>query len=171
MLTKTWECNQVDFYHFFGLVKVIQNRTPLESPLSSFRLSKHEKIVEWSYFLSHSLKGLKGHLSSENLSLFRPRETNITKKDNIGVIFKFFSDSLNMKISSSDLVLFTLIKVFEENVCWAVVYLLFSLFRITYEKGHFGFFFKCFSDSLNMKNHWVLFLGTHKTSIERPIWD
>ena len=73
-------------------------------------------IVEWSCFLSHSLKGLKGRLSSDNLSLFRPRETNIMKKDNIGVIFKFFSDSLNMKIFLSDIVLFTLIKVFEDNI-------------------------------------------------------
>jgi hypothetical protein len=39
------------------------------------------------------------------------------KKDNIGVFFKFFSDSLNMKRLLSDLVLFTLVKVFEENVC------------------------------------------------------
>jgi len=54
---------------------------------------------------------------SDNLSLFYPHETNITKKDNIGVIFKFFSNSLKMKRLSSDLVLFTLVKVFEENIC------------------------------------------------------
>jgi hypothetical protein len=31
-------------------------------------------------------------------------------------LFKLFSDSLNMKRLPSDLVLFTLVKVFEENV-------------------------------------------------------
>jgi hypothetical protein len=39
----------------------------------------------------------RAHLSSDNLSLFQPHETNIMKKDNIGVVFKFFSDSLNMQ--------------------------------------------------------------------------
>jgi hypothetical protein len=39
------------------------------------------------------------------------------KKEPLGVPFKLFSDSLNMKRLSSDLVLFTLVKVFEENVC------------------------------------------------------
>jgi hypothetical protein len=39
------------------------------------------------------------------------------KKEPPGVPFKLFSNSLNMKRLSSDLVLFTLIKVFEENVC------------------------------------------------------
>jgi hypothetical protein len=40
-----------------------------------------------------------------------------TKKEPPGVPFKLFSDSLNMKILSRDPVLFTLVKVFEENVC------------------------------------------------------
>jgi hypothetical protein len=57
------------------------------------------------------------------------------KKDNIGVIFKSFSDSLNMKILPSDLVLFMLVKVFEENVCSAIVYLFFGLVRLLYKKG------------------------------------
>jgi hypothetical protein len=38
------------------------------------------------------------------------------KKEPPGVPFKLFSDSLNMKRVSSDLDLFTLVKVFEENV-------------------------------------------------------
>jgi hypothetical protein len=39
------------------------------------------------------------------------------KKESPGVPFNLFSDSLNMKRLLSDLVLFTLVKVFEENVC------------------------------------------------------
>jgi hypothetical protein len=38
------------------------------------------------------------------------------KKEPPGVPFKLFSDSLNMKRLPSDLVLFTLVKVFEENI-------------------------------------------------------
>jgi hypothetical protein len=38
------------------------------------------------------------------------------KKEPPGVPFKLFSDSLNMKRLPSDLVLFMLVKVFEENV-------------------------------------------------------
>jgi hypothetical protein len=37
------------------------------------------------------------------------------KKELPGVPFKLFSDSLNMKRLSSDLVLFMLVKVFEEK--------------------------------------------------------
>jgi hypothetical protein len=74
------------------------------------------------------------------------------KKEPPGVPFKLFSDSLNMKILLSDLALFTLVKVFEESVCWARVYLFFGLIRLLYEKGTERVLFKCFSDSLNMKN-------------------
>ena len=59
----------------------------------------------------------------------------IRKRNPPGVLFKLFSDSLNMKRLPSDLVLFTLVKVFEENVCWAIVYLFFGLIRLFYEKG------------------------------------
>jgi hypothetical protein len=38
------------------------------------------------------------------------------KKEPPGVPFKLFSNSLNMKILPSDLVLFTLVKEFEENI-------------------------------------------------------
>jgi hypothetical protein len=74
------------------------------------------------------------------------------KKEPPGVLFKLFSDSLNMKRFPSDLVLFTLVKVFEDNVCRAIVYLFFGLVRLLYRKGTERVFFKCFSNSLNMKN-------------------
>ena len=57
------------------------------------------------------------------------------KKEAPKVPFKLFSDSLNMKRLPSDLVLFTLIKEFEENFCWAIIYLFFDLIRLFYEKG------------------------------------
>ena len=57
-----------------------------------------------------------------------------------------------MKILSRDLVLFTLVKVFEENVRWAVGYHFFGLIKLIYKKGTERVLFKCFSDSLNMKN-------------------
>jgi hypothetical protein len=57
------------------------------------------------------------------------------KKDNIGVIFKFFSNSLKMKILPSDLVLFMLVTVFEENIFRVIIYLFFGLIRLLYEKG------------------------------------
>ena len=74
------------------------------------------------------------------------------------VLFKCFSYSLNMKILSSDLVLITLVKVFEENVCWAIVYLFLGLIRLLYEKGTERVLFKFFSNSLNMKNPWFFSL-------------
>ena len=55
-----------------------------------------------------------------------------------------------------------LVKVFEENVCWAVDYLFFGLIRLFYEKGHFGVSFECFSDSLNMKTTKFTFFGLVK---------
>jgi hypothetical protein len=73
------------------------------------------------------------------------------KKESLGVSFKLFLDSLNMKRLSSDLVLFTLVKVFEENVWWAVIYHFFSPIKLLYEKGTVRVLFKCFSDSINMK--------------------
>jgi hypothetical protein len=88
---------------------------------------------------------------SRLLSLFRTRK-GYTKKEPPGVPFKLFSDSLNMKILPSDLVLFMLVKVFEENIWRVVNYHFFGLVRLIYEKGPCGVFFKCFSDSLNMKN-------------------
>jgi hypothetical protein len=39
------------------------------------------------------------------------------KKEPPGVLFKLFSNPLNMKIFPSNLVLFTLFKVFEEKIC------------------------------------------------------
>ena len=74
------------------------------------------------------------------------------KKEPHGVPFKLFSDSLNMKRLSSNLVLFTLVKVFEENVRWVVGYHFFGLIKLIYEKGTERILFKCFSNSLNMKN-------------------
>jgi hypothetical protein len=49
------------------------------------------------------------------LSPFRTHHGN-TKREAHGVSFNLFSHSIKMKILSSDLVLFTLIKVFEENI-------------------------------------------------------
>jgi hypothetical protein len=57
------------------------------------------------------------------------------KKEPPGVPFKLFLDSLNMKRLPSDLVLFTLVKVFEENIWWAIVYHFFGLIKLIYEKG------------------------------------
>ena len=57
-----------------------------------------------------------------------------------------------MKRSSSDLVLFTLVKVSEQNVRWAIVYHFFVPVELFYEKGTKRVLFKCFLDSLNMKN-------------------
>jgi transcription elongation factor GreA-like protein len=74
------------------------------------------------------------------------------KKEPPGVPFNLFSDSLKMKILLSDLVLFTLVKVFEENVRWVIVYHFFGLVELIYKKGIGIFLFKCFSDSQNMKN-------------------
>jgi hypothetical protein len=73
-----------------------------------------------------------------------------------------------MKRFLSNLVLFMLVKVFEENVYWVVVYLFFGLIILTYEKGPFGVFFKYFSNSLNMKNPRVFFLWTHKKTLKGP---
>ena len=52
-----------------------------------------------------------------------------------GVLFKLFSDSLNMKRLPSDLAIFTLDKLFEESICWAIIYLFFGLIGLFYEKG------------------------------------
>jgi hypothetical protein len=53
--------------------------------------------------------------SSVLLSLFRAQQ-GYTKKETPGVLFKLFSDSLNMKRLPSDLAIFTLDKVFEVSV-------------------------------------------------------
>jgi hypothetical protein len=74
------------------------------------------------------------------------------KKEPTGVPFKLFSDSLNMKRLSSDLVLFMLVKVFEENVLLSDSLSLFRSHQLLYEKGTERVLFKCFSDSINMKN-------------------
>ena len=74
-----------------------------------------------------------------------------TKNETRGVSFKLFSHSIKTKRVPSDLVLFTLVKVFEENVCWVVDYLFFGLIKLTYEKIPYGVLFKCFSESLKMK--------------------
>jgi hypothetical protein len=93
------------------------------------------------------------------LSSFRTRHGN-TKKETHGVSFKLFSRSIKMKRLSSDLVLFTLVKVFEENVRWVVGYHFFGLIELIYEKGTGRVLFKCFSDSQNMKNPRVFSLWT-----------
>jgi hypothetical protein len=60
----------------------------------------------------------------------------VTRKRNPpGVIFKLFSDSLNMKILPSDLAIFMLVKVFEVFVLRAIVYPFFDLVGLLYEKG------------------------------------
>jgi hypothetical protein len=66
-----------------------------------------------------------------------------------------------MKRLSRDLVIFTLIKVFEENIQRAIVYHFFGLFELIYEKGTGRVLFKCFSDSQNMKNPQVFYPWTH----------
>jgi hypothetical protein len=102
------------------------------------------------FVCSHAHKSIRMQLS-RILSLFRTHK-GYMKKEPPGVPFNLFSDSLNMKIFPSNLVLFTLVKVFEENIWQAVNYHFFGLFRLIYEKGPCGVFFKCFSYSLNMKN-------------------
>jgi hypothetical protein len=57
-----------------------------------------------------------------------------------------------MKRLSSDLVLFMLVKVFEENVQQTIVYHFFGLVELFYEKGIGRVLFKCFPNSKNMKN-------------------
>jgi hypothetical protein len=57
------------------------------------------------------------------------------KKEPTGVPFKLFLDSIKMKRLSRDLAIFMLVKVFEESVCWVIIYLFFSLIRLFYEKG------------------------------------
>ena len=66
-----------------------------------------------------------------------------------------------MKIFSSDLVLFMLVKVFEENILWVGGYHFFGLIKLIYKKGTEIFLFNFFSDSLNTKrlsNDLVLFM-------------
>ena len=82
------------------------------------------------------------------------------KKEPPRVPFKLFSDSLNMKRLTSDLVLFTLVKVFEENIRWVIVNHFFGLVELFYEKGTGRVLFKCFSDSQNMKNPRFFYLWT-----------
>jgi hypothetical protein len=67
------------------------------------------------FVISHALKSMTME-SSKILSLFQSRK-GYMKKEPPGVPFNLFSDSLNMKRLPSDLVLFTLVKVFEKNVC------------------------------------------------------
>ena len=109
-----------------------------------------EKTSSPVFVRSHSRKSMRTQLSIL-LSSFRTLHGN-TKSETCGVSFKFFSRTVKMKILSSDLVLFTLVKVFEENVWWAIIYHFFGLIKIIYKKGTERFLFKCFSDSLNMKN-------------------
>jgi hypothetical protein len=45
-----------------------------------------------------------------------------------------------------------LVKVFEQNVRWAIVYHFFGPVELFYEKETEKVLFKCFSDSQNMKN-------------------
>jgi hypothetical protein len=73
-----------------------------------------ETILSLVFVLSRALKSMRMQLS-KLLSLVRTRK-GYMKKEPPRVPFKLFSDSLNMKRLLSDLVLFTLVKVFEENV-------------------------------------------------------
>jgi hypothetical protein len=107
---------------------------------------------------SHARKSMRTQ-PSILLSFFRTRHGN-TKRETHGVSFKLFSHSIKMKRLSSDLVLFTLVKVFEENIRWAIVYHFFGLIELLYEKGTERVLFKCFSDSINMKNPRVFYLWT-----------
>ena len=74
------------------------------------------------------------------------------KNETYGLSFKLFSHSIKMKRLSSNLVLFTLVKVFEENIQRAVGYHFFGVVGLIYEKIPNGVLFMFFSDSLNMKN-------------------
>jgi hypothetical protein len=74
------------------------------------------------------------------------------KNKTYGVSFNLFSHSLKMKIFLSELVLFTLVRVFEEKIWQVVDYHFFGLVRLIYEKGPSGVLFKCVLDSLKMKN-------------------
>jgi hypothetical protein len=40
-----------------------------------------------------------------------------------------------MKISLSDLAIFMLVKVFEESICWEIIYLFFGLITLFKKKG------------------------------------
>ena len=73
-----------------------------------------------------------------------------------------------MKSLSSDLVLFTFVKVFEENASQAIVYHFFSLIELLYKKGTKRVHFKCFSDSLNMKNPKFSIFGLIKKTSKDP---
>ena len=108
-----------------------------------------------------------------------------------GVLFKLFLGSLNMKILSSDLVFFTLVKIFEESSLRRQVisflvqmdylrkrntpanhdwknslrydFILFQALETkSYEKGPFGVFFHIHSDSLNMNDTKFYFSGLVK---------
>ena len=92
-----------------------------------------DKTSSLVFFYSHARKYMRTQ-SSTILSLFQDQQ-GYMKKEPPGVLFKLFSDSLNMKRLPSDLVIFTLIKVFEESICWAIIYLVFSLIRLFYKKG------------------------------------
>jgi hypothetical protein len=73
-------------------------------------ISKFVGTIQLS-FLFHAL----ARLMSERCSCISTHHGN-TKSETHGVSFKLFSRSIKKKRLSSDLVLFTLIKVFEENV-------------------------------------------------------
>jgi hypothetical protein len=70
----------------------------LEPSLCSFSCSKmNENAIEYIFFIFRTHHGNK-------------------KNETHGVSFKLFSRSIKTKILTSDLVLFMLVKVFEENV-------------------------------------------------------
>jgi hypothetical protein len=64
---------------------------------------------------------------------FHTRHGN-TKSETHGVSFKLFSHSIKMKRLSRNLVLFTLVKVFEENIRWAIGCHFFGLIELLYKK-------------------------------------
>ena len=76
----------------------------------------------------------------------------IRKRNPPRVLFKLFSDSLNMKRSSSDLAIFTLDKVSEVSFWWAIIYLFFGLIQtILRKKALREFSFKCFFKLYNLE--------------------
>ena len=162
----------------FKLFSDSLNMKRLPSDLAIFMLAKvfevmHPPSDSLTLFQSRWTMVRKRHWESSLLSVFPNSiilknlwvfflwtHKGYTKNEPLGVSFNLFSDSLNMKILLSDLVLFMLVKVFEENVWWAIVYHFFGLVELIYEKGTKRVLFKCFSDSQNMKKPRVFYLWT-----------
>jgi hypothetical protein len=78
--------------------------------LLGFFRKKSEQVL----ILSHARETMR--MESNSLLLFFRTRNGNTKNETYGVSFKLFSRSIKMKRLSSNLVLFTLVKVFEENI-------------------------------------------------------